>query len=73
MKATNELRPPSKIKMSRLAVGMRIMDIHRATGLSTTRISEIERNVGREPSTMEKGLLKEAIQAAKVGQAIADG
>lgn len=50
--------PPTALRLRRLALGLRIRDLAERTGLSDSRISEMERRSGRPPGPAELGLLE---------------
>ena len=62
-------RTPTALRMRRLALGLRIRDIANKTGISDSRISEIERGEGRcaDPFELEfiEGAIGPAEQAAQ--------
>ena len=39
-------KPPSALRLRRIAAGLRILDVALATGIAPTRISQIERDDG---------------------------
>ncbi len=53
---------PSKLRLQRIAAGLRIADVVRETGLSATRISEIERGEGRPPESDELALIRPVLR-----------
>ncbi len=56
----------SPIRLRRLAAGLRIRDVAELSGLSPTRISEIERGE-REPDVVEQALIDRALVSAGHG------
>jgi transcriptional regulator with XRE-family HTH domain len=48
------------LKLRRIAAGMRQMDLARRTGLTTTRLSEIERGV-RRATALEQRVIEEVL------------
>jgi transcriptional regulator with XRE-family HTH domain len=55
----------SPLRLRRLATGLRIQDVARLTGLSATRISEIERGE-RTANIVESALIDRALARATV-------
>lgn len=55
---------PTPIRVRRIAAGLRILDISGATGLATTRISEIERGEGRPADDDELDVIEQALMKA---------
>lgn len=47
-------------KLRRVAAGMRILDLYRETGISMTRLSEIERGQ-RAPTNLERRLIESSL------------
>ena len=60
---TKTSRPPSELRIQRIAAGLRIYDIERRTGIASTRVSQIERAEGAPPRPDELALIQEAIGA----------
>jgi transcriptional regulator with XRE-family HTH domain len=52
---------PSPLRLQRLAAGLRIADVALETGITETRVSEIERGEGRRDVDTEVRIIQEML------------
>lgn len=53
---------PTPLRLRRLSAGFRLYDLERATGMASTRISQIERGEGTPPTKDELSEIDRALQ-----------
>ena len=69
----NERRTPSMLRMRRITLGLRIRDVANKTGLSDSRISQIERDDGKPTNAFELACIEDYLGEKEMRAGIIPG